>query len=163
MDAVLNGKPHKCIAIGVTDHMIQFDCLAHPWTFHYADFIEAPEGELKRGDRVKAWDEDNEKPRHVTFLAYIKGAVHPYICTSTKNIEERPFGFIWFKHAELLPEKKYKPCPFCDKTDIIIHGADLYLKQPPFWCECKNCGACGPEAETQDKAVELWNRREESE
>jgi Lar family restriction alleviation protein len=56
-----------------------------------------------------------------------------------------------------------KPCPFCKSKDILIRGIDESHKNPPFWVECMECMATGPEAETEEKAVELWNRREESE
>jgi Lar family restriction alleviation protein len=50
-------------------------------------------------------------------------------------------------------------CPFCQSDDVEAE-VDLDLG----WCVfCNDCGATGPLAETNEKAVELWDKREEKE
>lgn len=56
-----------------------------------------------------------------------------------------------------------KQCPFCKSKDILIRSIDESFKDPPFWVECMECMATGPEAGTEDEAVELWDNREERE
>ncbi len=51
-----------------------------------------------------------------------------------------------------------KPCPFCGATDLIVteisnhHAVICY----------DHCQAEGPWMDTEEEAVEAWNRREES-
>lgn len=53
-----------------------------------------------------------------------------------------------------------KPCPFCK-----AHGSDVYVDEfwerydEPYFVTCHGCGACGPYADTKEKAIENWNRR----
>lgn len=50
---------------------------------------------------------------------------------------------------------KLEPCPFCGNTgvdDIVVVGSRA-------WITCNNCRTLGPEAETREEAVKLWNKR----
>lgn len=53
--------------------------------------------------------------------------------------------------------EELKPCPFCGGKDISIinHTAMGY------WASCGPCGAIGPTRQTEEEAVEAWNRRYE--
>jgi Lar family restriction alleviation protein len=47
----------------------------------------------------------------------------------------------------------FKPCPFCGSKNITYyHTFDL--------C-CNDCEASGPEMETEEQAVEGWNKRDD--
>lgn len=66
-----------------------------------------------------------------------------------------------------------KPCPFCggeakfrdsliitpeiDENDAYV-GADI-SDDRPYWIECINCHATSGEYDTEEKAIEAWNRR----
>ena len=50
-----------------------------------------------------------------------------------------------------------KPCPFCGDTQLTIinvYGEDYYV-------HCDTCTTCGPSGETEQEAIEAWNRRAE--
>lgn len=49
-------------------------------------------------------------------------------------------------------------CPFCGAHDaeLCCSGA---LETPPFWIECRKCGASGPASDYQTGALEDWNDR----
>ena len=51
-----------------------------------------------------------------------------------------------------------KPCPFCGKAARVIGGN---CEEPYYWVECSdiNCMANTLGQKTQEKAIELWNRR----
>ena len=49
-----------------------------------------------------------------------------------------------------------KPCPFCGGRKLSVHG---WSNQ--YWVECYSCETEGPSGETQDEAIESWNRRAE--
>jgi Lar family restriction alleviation protein len=52
-----------------------------------------------------------------------------------------------------------KPCPFCWSEDV--EPTDQSCTSPPLRViACRNCGAEGPVAQTDDKAWERWNRRD---
>lgn len=51
-----------------------------------------------------------------------------------------------------------KPCPFCLSLNLL----DLQVADDPHsrWqVVCEDCSAQGPDADTKEKAAELWNRR----
>lgn len=48
-------------------------------------------------------------------------------------------------------------CPFCGHKGTMAWYIGNFFK--PWLIECNNCGARGPYAETEEEAVELWNRR----
>lgn len=53
---------------------------------------------------------------------------------------------------------KSKPCPFCmSKNTMITSHGEFHT------VNCLSCFACGPQHETQDGAVQLWNKRERKE
>ena len=48
-----------------------------------------------------------------------------------------------------------KPCPFCGGEDfqmVSVYGGEYYV-------DCLTCTACGPSGETEEEAIEAWNRR----
>lgn len=47
-----------------------------------------------------------------------------------------------------------KPCPFCGSSDVHIVGYGGY------WCVCSNCEAESALKNTQEEAIEVWNKRE---
>lgn len=55
-----------------------------------------------------------------------------------------------------MDEKKLKPCPFCQSDDV---DAEFARGHKYVSSGCMNCGASGPDAETVDEAVKLWNTR----
>ena len=58
--------------------------------------------------------------------------------------------------AKVEEEKLYLPCPFCGSRKIV------WLPQIPEWCQCKGCGATGPQGkdgQSKAKAIMDWNRR----
>lgn len=57
--------------------------------------------------------------------------------------------------------KKLKPCPFCGETN---HRPLFYQPEDrdgldPRWFRCVKCNACGPEAATDEFAIDAWNKR----
>ena len=58
--------------------------------------------------------------------------------------------------------KKLKPCPFCyEENDLDVWERQGFFTKKPWSVICNFCGAQGPEAESEEKAVEAWNRRAE--
>lgn len=63
-------------------------------------------------------------------------------------------------------ENKLLPCPFCGKTETAIWELEGF---EPFNCcvFCDRteggCGAAGGFGETEDEAIEAWNRRANNE
>ena len=59
-----------------------------------------------------------------------------------------------------MNDKGMDSCPFCN-----AHGDDVSLDEfweryeEPYFVICNKCGACGPYADTKEKAIENWNRR----
>ena len=51
-----------------------------------------------------------------------------------------------------------KPCPFCGKMDYLTAQAINGGKWEPF-VECNKCGSCSAPYNTQEEAIEAWNRR----
>lgn len=52
-----------------------------------------------------------------------------------------------------------KPCPFCGSEAEPVKAHTSY--KTPYVIVCKACGASvGNFAETKEKAIEAWNRRE---
>lgn len=67
---------------------------------------------------------------------------------------------------------KTKPCPWCYNYDklTVIKDCAIFIK--PIWTDkpteniyhtfnvyCEKCGCRGPNAESKEKAIEKWNRR----
>ena len=58
-----------------------------------------------------------------------------------------------------------EPCPFCGKADkewVVTEKQPMgsYWDEPLiFQVRCEWCGACGPEASTENKAIEEWEER----
>lgn len=48
-----------------------------------------------------------------------------------------------------------KPCPFCGEMDELCVLPDKQF----FSVNCEVCGTIGPAGQTEDIAIELWNRR----
>jgi len=53
--------------------------------------------------------------------------------------------------------EKLKPCPFCGEKDEIRHGDRRGTRWAMMYCD--ECGATGPDAETDADAITAWNRR----
>jgi len=48
-----------------------------------------------------------------------------------------------------------KPCPFCgSKAELLNMGEDF-----PHIVVCTNCGSAGATYETEQEAIEAWNKR----
>lgn len=52
-------------------------------------------------------------------------------------------------------------CPFCKQHNLMIYFCDVG-EGTRYYVHCRYCGAQGPECKESDKAVELWNRREQT-
>ena len=50
-----------------------------------------------------------------------------------------------------------KPCPFCKCEYLMTSKFGYYATT--WIVECTQCYAEGPYADTEEKAIELWNRR----
>ena len=46
-----------------------------------------------------------------------------------------------------------KPCPFCESPSVSPQAPNIY------YILCYSCGAVGPDGETLEKAINLWNKR----
>lgn len=48
-------------------------------------------------------------------------------------------------------------CPFCKNGKVLLwHEGHL---EKPWYVECMKCFARGPQAESEDEAFRLWNKR----
>jgi len=62
-------------------------------------------------------------------------------------------------------EPKAKPCPFCGSEDTYVFSSDRRTGKSGkvltgvFWGKCRTCGASSGVALSEEKAIELWNRR----
>lgn len=54
-------------------------------------------------------------------------------------------------------EKALSPCPFCGSKDVRIHS--FYPKSETAYAYCGWCGASTHVQESEEEAVEAWNRR----
>lgn len=55
--------------------------------------------------------------------------------------------------------EEIKRCPFCNgkaKTDSIYWGNE---EDDYSVVVCTECGAMGPKCQTEEEAIEMWNRR----
>ena len=50
-----------------------------------------------------------------------------------------------------------KLCPFCGTLPIM--EASFGCVSDLFWAECDSCKCTGPEADTKEQAINLWNTR----
>lgn len=68
-------------------------------------------------------------------------------------------------HVILEPlEPKLKPCPFCGGKAELLDGREISGLDPGFWVTCSQCGAEGPEYDSNGRqhAINAWNRRDAS-
>lgn len=49
--------------------------------------------------------------------------------------------------------EELKPCPFCGSKNLCLNGISLH------WVRCNNCLAETGGQESDEKAIEQWNRR----
>lgn len=54
-----------------------------------------------------------------------------------------------------------KPCPFCGNCDVIATPWRAF-ENVFYKCICPKCGASVGSYDTENKAVEAWNRRNEN-
>ena len=50
---------------------------------------------------------------------------------------------------------KLKPCPFCGSEDVAMLNPEYDL----FWCQCNDCIAETNVGDTDDEALDKWNKR----
>lgn len=53
---------------------------------------------------------------------------------------------------------KYKPCPFCGNTEKLTLK-EGELTGYAHWVDCENCNTAGPARDSEESAVEAWNKR----
>lgn len=53
--------------------------------------------------------------------------------------------------------EELKPCPFCGGNNLSVEGITFY------WVECIDCNASISGHETEEQAIEAWNRRASAE
>lgn len=71
-------------------------------------------------------------------------------CPNYDHITTRGCGFAWLELEEKTP---LHPCPFCGgEADVFRVGSSVFVS-------CRGCGATPYTTDTEDKAIELWNRR----
>lgn len=75
-----------------------------------------------------------------------------YEIEGCKSAEEAEFRW----KSENDP-KALKPCPFCNCSQIMTWHIGHYDK--PWVAECTRCLADGPHADTEEQAIEYWNKR----
>ncbi|HDR9087326.1 TPA: Lar family restriction alleviation protein [Burkholderia vietnamiensis] len=51
-----------------------------------------------------------------------------------------------------MTERELKPCPFCGGDGHVAYRGDHFVT-------CRECKAFGPDAESDETAIALWNRR----
>lgn len=54
---------------------------------------------------------------------------------------------------------KTDKCPFCGSDLQSVVKNKYYGHYEDYHVMCQTCGACGPTAGTEDKAIEAWNKR----
>lgn len=52
-----------------------------------------------------------------------------------------------------------KACPFCGSDEISVGSRSDHPDESQAWVACHKCGASGPVAETESKAICHWNAR----
>lgn len=53
-----------------------------------------------------------------------------------------------------------KPCPFCKLDYTNTYEFQNYYSQPYRWrVICNSCGAEGPIKDTEQQAIDAWNKR----
>jgi Lar family restriction alleviation protein len=55
-------------------------------------------------------------------------------------------------HAATTPASEPLPCPFCGGSARIAYKGDHFVT-------CQGCKAFGPDADSDETAIKLWNRR----
>ena len=55
--------------------------------------------------------------------------------------------------------EELKPCPFCNGKAKVEEQTDIFFRA--FVCRCKKCGVSQPypKYESEELAIEAWNRR----
>lgn len=51
-----------------------------------------------------------------------------------------------------------KPCPFCGSKKIRIWTCNETISDSA-WCQCESCLVSTSEEDTDEEAIEAWNRR----
>lgn len=49
-------------------------------------------------------------------------------------------------------------CPFCGEA-VGLSVGEVAFEDPWFMVFCQSCGAEGPQSDSEEKALEGWNRR----
>lgn len=57
-------------------------------------------------------------------------------------------------------KNKFRNCPFCKNNDINTWDKIAGSGKTVYFAYCSKCGCEGPTANTEEHAVELWNRRD---
>lgn len=51
-------------------------------------------------------------------------------------------------------------CPFCGNLKPYLHSNRVWkISESSIWCDLGGCGARGPKKDTDQEAIEAWNRR----
>lgn len=69
-----------------------------------------------------------------------------------------------------MMSEQFKPCPFCGSGRASnnsgmagFSGVSLeeveFLSSPGYYINCSTCGGQGGIEHTEDKAIEVWNKR----
>ncbi len=56
-------------------------------------------------------------------------------------------------------KQRWKPCPFCGKTNKLVMGAYGWPADDYCQVECENCETDGPKGTSRSAATKLWNKR----
>lgn len=96
--------PHMCVSSGDEQaYLNEEDYNATPWK--YMKPLPKTAETLKRGDWVKAWDNDvmQTRTQGVIFLAYIEHSCEPYVCVTKDSTDDflngRSFSTANWEHA----------------------------------------------------------------
>ena len=58
-----------------------------------------------------------------------------------------------------------KSCPFCGSNDVRFNTTKPETSKipPMYWVTCDSCDGCGGHSPKKQRALELWNQRENKE